>query len=296
MGWTSGFALENERAERYDLTAPSPVFLVDVYGLGVVTERNYGEIGRNFFIVTEDTTYSNPIQGDLIYQPGAFGNYQQLVNFIAQAKELYFCYAPLDDEFRCKVKLDYINKDRRDKAGWMRAPISFNPLTPWFLPEAAVVEIDTGGPDAKGYLAANSYKYTYDSDLVYGPELTGDPTKTIYPAGHEPSGFLFRYTGAVAHPVISLVGASGTVYGECHIDETFVAGETIELCTAPDNSYVRKVSSGVVTDLMAASKVDLAYEPYPRAPVDEASVLSITGDDHVTGKAELTIYRYYRSV
>ena len=219
------------------------------------------------------------------------------MDFIAQAKVLYFCYAPLDEEFRCRVRLEYINKDRRDSAGWMRAPVSFTPLTPWFQPEAAEAAIDTGGPDAKAYLEhSGEYYYTYNDDLVYGPEMAGELTKKIFPAGHEPSGFLLRYSGAVDNPVISLVGESGTVYGECHISESFSGGETLELCTAPDNSYVRKIVGDVVTDLMAASKVDLAFEPYPRAPVDEACVLTIEGDDPVSGKADLTIYRYYRSV
>lgn len=297
MGWTSQYTLENENGQRYELTAPGPVYLVNVEGLGISTSRSFGSIGGGFFLLTADEVPTNPITGDLLYQVGAFENYQQLLAFISQAKTLYFCYTPLDTEYRCRVRLNYINKEHRDGAGWMRAAVSFYPLTPWYQPEAAEVAIDTGGPDSKAYLEhSGEYYYTYNDALVYGPEVSGDLTKRIYPAGHEPSGLLIRYTGAIENPVISLVGTSGRVYGECHINETFAAGETIELCTAPDNSYVHKISAGVVTDLMAASKVDLAFEPYPRAPVDEACVLTIDGDNPVSGAAELTVYRYYRSV
>lgn len=297
MAWTSQFVLENEKGERYDLTAPAPVFLVNVKGLGIVTSRTFGSLGNGFFVTTSDEVPTNPITGDLVYYASAFENYENLVNWIGQAKTMFFCYSPLNAEFRCRVRLNYINKDRRDGGGVMRAAVSFHPLTPWYQPEETAATIDMGGPNAKAYLEHNGeYYYTYDDDLVYGPETPGDPTKTIYPAGHEPSGLLIRYTGAVVNPVVKLTGVSGTVYGECHIDETFTAGQTLELCTAPDNSYVHKISGGIVTDLMAASKIDLAFEPYPRAPVDEASVLTITGDDPVQGEAEVTIYRYYRSV
>ena len=36
MAWTSQYIFENEKGERYDLTAPAPVFLVNVEGLGIV--------------------------------------------------------------------------------------------------------------------------------------------------------------------------------------------------------------------------------------------------------------------
>lgn len=297
MAWTSQYVLENEKGERYDMTAPAPVFLTNVQGLGIVTSRTFGSLGNGFFLMTSDEVPTNPITGDLVYHTSAFENYEQLVNWIGQAKTLFFCYAPLDAEYRCRVRLNYINKDRRSGSGVMRAAISFHPLTPWYQPEATEAAIDTGGPDSKAYLEhSGEYYYTYNSALVYGPEASGDLTKQIYPAGHEPSGLLIRYTGAIENPVISLVGASGTVYGECHIDEVFSVGETLELCTAPDNSYVHKIVGGVVTDLMAASKVDLAFDPYPRAPVDEPSILTIDGDEDVSGKADLTVYRYYRSV
>jgi hypothetical protein len=296
MGWTSEYALENESGERYELTAPAPVYMVNVQGLGVTTRRKYDSLGAGFFQLTNDDTPQNPIAGDLIYKAGAFGNYQNLVNCVMRAKTLYFCYAPLEDEYRCRVRLNYINKSARDGAGWMRAAISFHPLTPLYQPvETQVVEPD--GPNVKAYLEHDGeYYYTYNSDLVYGHEITGDLVKQIVPAGHEPSAFLLRYTGSATNPVITVTGASGVVYGECHVDDTLDAGETLELCTVPDNCYVHKIKNGVVHDLMADSKVDLAYNPYRRAPVDEISILKVDADDPLPGTTELIVYRYYRSV
>lgn len=298
MGWTSQYVLENENGERIDLTAPNSVFLVAVEGLGIVTERRLGSIGNGFFLITSDEVPANPITGDLIYRDGAFDSYESLVNWIAKAQTLYFCYAPLDAEYRCRVRLNYINKAARDSAGYMRAAVSFHPLTPWYLPVNDEIAIETGGPDSKAYLEhSGSYYYEYNDNLVYGPELSGDLRKLILPAGHEPTGFLLRYTGAIKNPVITLVGqTTGKVYGECHIAETLGSTETLVLCTAPDNSYVQRITGGLATNLMATSQVDLAYDPYPRAPVDEASILTITGDEAISGTAELILYRYYRSV
>lgn len=295
MGWTSQYSLQNESGARYDLTAPAPVYLVNVQGLGITTSRDFGMLGNGFFLMTRDEVPTNPITGDLVFQYGAFGTYQNLVNWIGKAKTLYFCYAPLDTEYICRVKLNYIRKAQRDSAGWMRSTISVTPLTPFYVPVNDEVAIETGGPDSKAYLEhSGSYYYTYNDDLVYGPEISGDLAKQIVPAGHEPSAFLLRYTGAMDNPVITLTGESGTVYGECHITFSFQAGDTLELCTAPDNSYIHLIRAGVVTDLL--DKVDLAYDPYPRAPVDEASVLRIEADEDVSGAAELIVYRYYRSV
>lgn len=297
MGWTARYILENDSGERQDLTAPASVFMVNVEGLGIATSRSFGGLGNGFFLLTADEVPQNPITGDLIYQLGAYENYEALVNWIAKAKTLYFCYTPIETEYRCRVRLNYIQKDRRDSAGWMRAAISFHPLTPWYEKEAAEAAIETGGPDSKAYLEhSGDYYYTYDENLVYGPEIRGDLTKQIYPAGHEPSGILLRFTGAAENPVITLVGASGTIYGECHINDTFLAGDTLELCTAPDNSYVHKIVNGGVVDLVATSKVDLAYEVYPRVPVDETCILTIDAEEALSGSAEVTIYRYYRSV
>lgn len=300
MGWTAQYALENERGERYDLTAPAPVYMVNVEGLGIATERDFGSLGNGFFLLVKDEIPNNPITGDLVYQEGAFGNYTALVDYIAKAKALYFCYTPLEEEYRCRVRLNYINKSRRDGAGWMIAPVSFYPLTPLYQPQDTEIALEPDGPNVKGYWEhSGEYYYEYNDDLVYGHEISDDLSKVIPPAGHESSAFLLRYTGQqLVNPVISLVGeSSGTVYGECHITGTIAATDTLELCTAPDNSYIKKTtSSGVVTDLLAAGAVDLAYDPYPRAPVDESSVLTISATDRVTGSGDLIVYRYYRSV
>lgn len=297
MGYTSQYVLENEKGERFNLTAPAPLFLVNVQGLGITTKRSYASLGGGFFRRIEDEIPQDPITGDVIYSDAAYSNYQALVSFILQAKLLYFCYTPLDTEYRCRVELNRIAKSARDGAGGMRANLSFHALTPLYEPVATEVAIDTGGPHAKAYLEhSGEYYYTYDDDLVYGPEITGDLSRQIYPAGHIPSGWLLRYTGFAEHPIVRLVGASGTVYGECHVLEDFDTGETLEISTAIDDCHVHKIVNGVVEDLVYNNKVLMSIDPYPRAPVDEMSVLTIDAEETLGGAASLTLYRYYRSV
>lgn len=290
MGWTAQYVLENEKGERYNLTAPADIYLVNVEGLGITTKRTFASIGSGFFGLIDDDIPQNPITGDLKYREGAYDNYHGFVNWIMAAKTLYFCYTPLETEYRCRVRLNYINKARRDSAGYMTAAISFHPLTPLYEPVPTEFALAEDSPYAK------IYTYTYNDKLVYAHELRDDLQKLIPAAGHEPSAFLLRYYGAAVNPVIKLTGESGTVYGECRISETFSAGDALVLCTEPNNSYVQRVHNGQTIDLMAAGKVDLNYDMYPRAPVDEGSILSLEGDEPIRGAGNLTIYYYYRSV
>lgn len=302
MGWTSGYVLENENGDRYDLTPPAPVYMVNVQGLGTEEKRTLSSLNSGFFLETDADVPNNPIIADLIYQSGAFGNYQNLVNWIFAAKELFFCYTPIDTEFRCRVKLNSIGKDKRDGAGWMRATVSFVPLTPFYLPTPTGIDVPRAGADCKGYPLdsnENDYGYHYNSALRYGPELGGDLSALIVPAGHVPAAFLLKYTGSITNPTITLTGQqTGKVYGKCEITATFSGSDVLELCTAQRDSYVRKISSGVITDLMATGAVNLAFEPYPRAPIDEPSAITVTdgNDNPITGSAELTVYSYFRSV
>lgn len=296
---TAKYVLENERGERMDLTAPASVFLVDVNGLGISAKQTYGNIGNGFFMLLDYKDPQNSITGSLIYQVGAYSNYQTLVNWIQKAKTLYFCYTPLTTEYRRVVRLKYINKDKRDHAGYMKASISFDPQSPWYLPVPAEIGITVRTGNVKAYLYDEDnteYCYVYDSDLRYGGESAGDMSAQILPAGHEPSAVLLRYFGAIVNPKIKLIGAnSGTVYGICDLETTLTATDTLELSTLYEDSHVDKISAGGTRESLLAA-LNLAYDPYFRIPVNEPSVLSIESDATITGNAELLIYTYWRSV
>ena len=44
------------------------------------------------------------------------------------------------------------------------------------------------------------------------------------------------------------------------------------------------------------NNVDLAYEPFPRIPVNEDCVLLMSADSDISGRATVRVYYYYRSV
>lgn len=293
---TAKYVLEREDGSRFDLTVPASIFLVNVSGLGGASSNTFAPLGNGFFLQTNTEEPQENIQGDLVYQAGAYANYKTLVDWMAAAKMMYFCYDPLGTEYRKTVRVRAIGKDRRDSAGWMRASIVFEPLTPWLLPTPTAVGMQVTSGNVKAYTEhSGEYYYVFDNDLVYGEEL-GDFTTQIPATGHGPAGLLFRYHGAIDDPVIQLKRASGDIIGKVVIDGTFGANDTIEISTLQSDCHVYKISGGVVTDLVATGKVDLSFDPYFRAPADEASILTIEGDDAVTGTAELKVYSQWRTV
>ena len=76
---------------------------------------------------------------------------------------------------------------------------------------------------------------------------------------------------------------------------TLTAGESIELCTQRENSYIKKISANG-TESSLLNDVNLSFDPYFRAPVTEPAVISIESNAPITGAASLTVYNYYRSV
>ena len=293
---TSKYVLERDDGSRFDLTPPASIYLVNVSGLGGASSNTFAALGNGFFMQTQEEEPQENIQGDLVYQAGAYSNYKTLADWLFSAKTLYFCYDPLGVEYRKAVRLRAIGKDRRDSAGWMQATIVFEPLTPWLLPTPTAVGMQVTSGSIKEYAEhSGDYYYTFDADLCYGEEL-GDFTTQIPATGHGPAGLLFRYHGEIENPVIQLKRASGDIIGKCVIDGTFAAGDTIEISTLQSDCHVYKISGGVVTDLVATGKVDLSFDPYFRAPADEASILTIEGDDEVNGTAELKVYSQWRTV
>lgn len=299
--WTARYVIENESGERYNLTAPNNIFMVNVEGLGATSEIGLSSLQDGFFATISEEQPQNGIVGELIYRTGAFRNYQTFVNWLMKASELYFCYMPQEVEYRRRVKLNYIQKDRRDTAGWMRAGISFCCLTPWYIEESAKINILPVSENDKAYWQyteenATKYGYHYTSELIYGQYQGSAMGATVSTGGHDPAGFVLRYYGAIRNPTIRLEDEAGTAIGICQISATFVAGDILELSTVPDDCHVWKISGNTKTDLVMGGYVDLAYNPYPRIPANARAELSIESSAQITGRAEMAVHTNYRSV
>ena len=71
--------------------------------------------------------------------------------------------------------------------------------------------------------------------------------------------------------------------------------DTLVLSTRYNNSYVKRISaSGEETDLLDA--LDLSTDPFFRVPITEPCTISVEAGAVITGRADLLIYYYYRSV
>ena len=81
----------------------------------------------------------------------------------------------------------------------------------------------------------------------------------------------------------------------CSVTVVLSEGDQLKLSTRYENSYVKRITAaGVETDLLDV--LDLSLTPFFHIPVNEPCTVSIEADSAFTGKADLLIYYYFRSV
>ena len=129
-----------------------------------------------------------------------------------------------------------------------------------------------------------------------GTNFAGSMAADIPAGGHIPAAFELTYKGAIVNPQIKLVGSSSnTTYGICALNATLADNESFAVSTFYGRCKVEITGAdGVATD--ALNDVDLAYEPFPRIPVNEDCVLLMSADSDIGGRATVRVYYYYRSV
>lgn len=287
------FYLQNETGERKSLCVDSPITLVKPEGLGIELSQTCVDLDDGFFSVSDESTPQNPITADLMFRETAYETYRDFINWISEAKELFFVYSPYGSaEFYRRVVVTYLKKTVRGKGGWLSAGVSFKPLTPWYLPTAPRISL------TKQTETAMRYPFTYNADLRYGTSSIGSYAADIAPDGHLPASLRFMYKGAAKNPVITLTGAaSGKIYGRCIIDAVLSDNDTIELFSSPRDGYIRKIAAdGTETDLIDSNAVDITEDPFLRIPLEESCHLQLTADEALSGSAEVQVYYYYRSV
>lgn len=154
--------------------------------------------------------------------------------------------------------------------------------------------VDWCSGSESGYVL--KYPYSYTSDLIYSSSSAGSMAADIPAGGHIPAAFELTYKGAIINPKITLVGSStNTAYGICALNATLSDGESFTVSSFYGKCRVEITGAdGVTTD--ALNNVDLAYEPFPRIPVNEDCVLLMSADSDITGRATVRVYYYYRSV
>lgn len=285
------FYLQDQDGQRQGLNGEDGIRLGDPTGLGVNFSTSFMDLGEDHFRVSERKVQQGQVVCTLTFVRAAYRRYRSFCDWCAAAEELYLVYMPYgEQEFLRRVEIEYLTKTELGHGKWLSVPAAFKCLTPWYqaTPTELALTVRTG--------PRKRYSFRYTEGLRYGGESAGDMSAQIAPSGHLPSGLVLRYHGAIAEPSIRLTGLrSGKLYGLCALGTSLGASDSLELSTRKGDCHVHKIAAdGTRTDLL--EYVDLAHDPYPRAPVSEPSVIRIESAAAIAGSASLLVYSYYRTV
>ena len=279
------FFLENEKGERYSLNNETGIFFDSPTGLGQTMSVVSADIHKGFFKdISGDTEPQSSIAGDLVFTKNAYAVYRTFVNWINRAKELYLIYSPDGTEYRRKVIIDYIQKTQLDSLRWLRCPVSFQCLTPFYKAKATALNMDDTSD-------AMRYDYTYDENLRYSASSIAGMSCELQGQGHIPSAISFRCKGYLAFPELTLTGQdTGYIYGKLKMNLTTGRDQVLSLCSKYGETSVS------VDGADALSYVDLSFDPWIRVPNTEKCALVLSSDDDMSVSVELLMYDYYRTV
>lgn len=287
------FYIENEIGSRLPLNGERGIFLSNPAGLGMTMSSDFADIHNGFFReISKNTEPQSTITGDLVFiGDNAYADYRSFVDWCSGSASLHLIYKPYGNtEFYRDVYISYLTKTELTDTRWLTVPASFACLSPWYRAAPTNMSMST----ESGYVL--KYPFSYTSDLIYSSSSAGSMAADIPAGGHIPAAFELTYKGAVINPKISLVGSStNTTYGICALNATLGDNDTFTVSTFYGKCRVEITDAdGKTTD--ALNNVDLAYEPFPRIPVNEDCVLLMSADSDILGRANVRVYYYYRSV
>lgn len=285
--------LQNAAGLRWSLNGGRGVYVQDLAGFGFSLSPSFADLSRGFFIpVSDEAEPQNTVPFTMTFTRNAYEVYQSMVNWIASAGKLTLIYQPTPEQEYCRdVSVNFFQKGEKTQVGWLEVPCSFFCHTPWYLPSPTTLDLGTAGSDE-----SKRYDYTYDETLMYGEDTVSSMPGDIMASGHIPSAMELTYHGAITNPKLRLTGKiSGKTYGLCSVTAVLSATDTLKYSSRYEDSYVKKIAAGgAETDLLDA--LDLSSNPFFHIPVDEPSTLTIEADQILTGKADILVYYYFRSV
>ena len=256
-------------------------------------DPGFADLGNGFFVASSDK--SEP-QGAIAYTVtftrNPYTEYERFLDWMSAAGELTLLYDPAGTQEYCRaVSVISIQKGELNRLGWLECPLSLRCKTPWYLPVPSAMALQVEDP-----ATIRRYTYQYTPELKYGSDGLPALSGTIPKSGHIPAAVELSYFGEIINPAIRLTGKiSGKTYGICALEAAFSASDTLKLSTRYENSYAKKIdANGVETDLLDV--LDLSTTPFFRIPVDEPCTISIESESIISGRAELLIYYYFRSV
>ena len=287
------FYIENEIGSRLPLNGEQGIFLSNPAGLGLTMPSEFADIHNGFFReLSKDSEPQSAITGDLVFiGDNAYADYRSFVDWCSGSESLRLIYKPYGStEFYRDICLSYLTKTELTDTRWLTVPTSLACLSPWYRAAPTSMSMST----ESGYVL--KYPYSYSRDLIYSSSSAGSMAADIPAGGHIPAAFELTYKGAIVNPQIKLVGSSSNItYGICALNATLTDNESFTVSTFYGRCKVEITGAdGIAVD--ALNDVDLAYEPFPRIPVNEDCVLLMSADSEITGQATVRVYYYYRSV
>lgn len=285
--------LRNGEGAQISLNGEDGIYASNLTGLGMERSRTYGDLGGGFFSILADTSDPQQAPGfklTFTRRSTAYAQYQRLTRWIAAAgDELRLVYVPYGTTaYYRRVALRHIKKTERNKVGWLECACEVQTLTPWYRPieySAALAELGTdvmrygvGRYDAGRYAASHAATYAV----------------SLQPDGDTAAALSLHFTGAIARPVIELIGqGSHTVYGRCSIAWDLPQGATLEWSSHPADSYCRAVVNGEPQELY--DYMDPDETPFFRLPLAEPCWLRLTGQA-IEGAGTVKANYFYRTV
>lgn len=284
---------QNAAGERYGLNGEKGVYASDLSGFGLTLAPTFADLSRGFFVpVSSESEPQNTVPFSLTFTKNPYETYRALVNWLAAAGGISIVYIPTgSQEYLRDVTVNFLQKGELNPVGWLEVPCSFFCSTPWYLPYPTTLVLEKGGTDT-----SKRYDYSYTDELQYGTDSSAALSGTIAGAGHVNGSLELTYYGAITNPKIRLTGdISGRTYGLCSVSAVLIPSDKLKFSSKYEESYVKKISAdGKETDLLA--DLDLSTTPFFHIPVNEPCTISVEADAAFTGRADLLVYYYYRSV
>lgn len=282
----------NAQGKKFLLDGTDGVYASSLAGLGFDMAPDMGDLGGGFFaLLDNDCEPQRNITFSITFTRNPYSVYQQFIDFLAVGN-ISLVYVPVGSaQYIRDVSVTSVSKGELNTVGWLDCSCSILCLTPWYLPSATVLALESDGS-----ADTRRYPYTYTPGLRYGSESVAALSGVIAPTGQIPGALEIMYTGGITNPRISLIGQrTGKLYGLCDLKAEIPADACLMFSSRRNGSFVIMVSPDLTaTDLLGA--LDLSHDPYPRIPVDESCVLRIDADSEITGTATVQVYYYFRSV
>jgi hypothetical protein len=254
---------------------------------------DFADIHNGFFReISRNSEPQSTVTCDLVFiGDNAYGDYRSFVDWCSGSASLHLIYKPYGNtEFYRDIYISYLTKTELTDTRWLSVPASFACLSPWYraAPTSMSMSTESG--------SVLKYPFSYHADLIYSSSSAGSMAADIPAGGHIPAAFELTYKGAIINPKITLVGSSSNItYGICALNATLGDNDSFTVSTFYGKCRVEITdASGNTAD--ALNNVDLAYEPFPRIPVNEDCVLLMSADSDISGRATVRVYYYYRSV